>query len=113
MQVTTLAQESQRLCNIHPEHADQINAKHQEINSTWNSLIAKAKERKQKLDESYFLHRFLADYRDLTSYTHDMRSVISSDELAKDVNGAEALLERHAEHKSEIDARQVHYPTSL
>ena len=29
-----------------------------------------------------------------------------SDELAKDVNGAEALLERHAEHKSEIDARE-------
>ena len=28
------------------------------------------------------------------------------DELAKDVNGAEALLERHAEHKSEIDARE-------
>ena len=26
--------------------------------------------------------------------------------MAKDVNGAEALLERHAEHKSEIDARE-------
>ena len=107
LQVGTLAQESQRLCNIHPEHADQITAKHQEIDSNWNRLIARAKERKQKLDESYFLHRFLADFRDLTSYTHDMRAVIAGDELAKDVNGAEALLERHAEHKSEIDARQV------
>merc|ERR1712020_871440 len=104
--VLTLAQESTRLCNIHPEHAEQITAKHEEIKNTWEQLIAKAKERKQKLDESYFLHRFLADFRDLTSWVNDMRQVIGADELAKDVNGAEALLERHAEHKSEIDARE-------
>ena len=28
-----------------------------------------------------------------------MKTVISADELAKDVTGAEALLERHQEHK--------------
>lgn len=28
-----------------------------------------------------------------------MKAIISADELAKDVAGAEALLERHAEHK--------------
>merc|ERR1712020_343776 len=104
--VLTLAQESTRLCNIHPEHAEQITAKHEEIKNNWEQLIAKAKERKQKLDESYFLHRFLADYRDLTSWVSDVKQVIGADELAKDVNGAEALLERHAEHKSEIDARE-------
>ena len=42
----------------------------------------------------------------MTSWINDTRAVISQDELAKDVNGAEALLERHAEHKSEIDARE-------
>ena len=35
-----------------------------------------------------------------------MKGVICADELAKDVNGAEALLERHTEHRSEIDARE-------
>ena len=58
------------------------------------------------MDESYFLHRFLSDFRDLTSWINDTKAVIGQDELAKDVNGAEALLERHAEHKSEIDARE-------
>ena len=48
----------------------------------------------------------LSNFRDLTSWINDTRAVISQDELAKDVNGAEALLERHAEHKSEIDARE-------
>ena len=81
-------------------------AKQAEIWQNWNDLIEKAKRRKQKLDESYFLHRFLADFRDLTSWINDMKAVISGDKLAKDVNEAEALLERHTEHKSEIDARE-------
>jgi hypothetical protein len=52
-----------------------------------------------KLEESYYLHRFLADFRDLSSWINDMKAIISADELAKDVPGAEALLERHQEHK--------------
>ena len=51
------------------------------------------------MDDSYRLHRFLSDYRDLVSWIHDMKTIISADELAKDVAGAEALLERHQEHK--------------
>ena len=81
--VSLLAQEAEKLCSTHPEHADQIMAKHKEIEQNWDDLIKKAKERKQKLDESYFLHRFLADFRDLTSWINDMKAVICADELAK------------------------------
>ena len=81
--VSMLSQEAEKLCSTHPEHADQIKAKHQEINQNWIDLIQKAKERKEKLDESYFLHRFLADFRDLTSWINDMKAVICADELAK------------------------------
>jgi len=55
-----------------------------------------------KLEESYYLHRFLADFRDMSSWINDMKAIISADELAKDVPGAEALLERHQEHKVSI-----------
>lgn len=48
----------------------------------------------------------MADFRDLTSWINDIKNVICADDLAKNVSGAEALLERHAEHKSEIDARE-------
>jgi hypothetical protein len=51
--------------------------------SNWEQLVEKARLRKQKLDESYFLHRFLADFRDLTSWINDIKTVISADELAK------------------------------
>ncbi|KAK7794241.1 hypothetical protein R5R35_012555 [Gryllus longicercus] len=104
--VTTLGQEADRLCGIHADHAEQIQAKRAEIVAYWESLTHKAEERRQKLDESYYLHRFLADFRDLISWINDMKAIISADELAKDVAGAEALLERHQEHKGEIDARE-------
>ncbi|XP_072162112.1 spectrin alpha chain [Bemisia tabaci] len=104
--VSTLGQEADRLCGIHADHSEQIQAKRSEIQSYWERLTAKSKERRSKLDESYYLHRFLADYRDLTSWINDMKAIIAADELAKDVAGAEALLERHQEHKGEIDARE-------
>jgi len=104
--VSTLGQEAERLCGIHAEHDPQIRTKREEILSYWKSLTEKSKERRSKLDESFYLHRFLADFRDLTSWIHDMKTIISADELAKDVAGAEALLERHQEHKGEIDARE-------
>lgn len=34
-----------------------------------------------------------------------MNQLVSSEELANDVTGAEALLERHQEYRTEIDAR--------
>ncbi|XP_074042234.1 alpha Spectrin isoform X2 [Leptinotarsa decemlineata] len=104
--VSTLGKEADRLCSIHGDHANIIQSKRAEIEDYWHSLTAKAKERREKLEESYALHRFLADFRDLVSWINDMKAIISADELAKDVAGAEALLERHQEHRGEIDARE-------
>lgn len=104
--VGTLGTEADRLCGIHAPHADQIHGKREEIEQYWERLTAKAKERREKLDESYSLHRFLSDFRDLVGWINDMKAIIAADELAKDVSGAESLLERHQEHRGEIDARE-------
>lgn len=55
--------------------------------------------------DSYDFQRFLSDYRNLSAWVSSMQALVSSDELAKDSSGAEALLERHQEHRTEIDAR--------
>ncbi|EYB99527.1 hypothetical protein Y032_0122g1099 [Ancylostoma ceylanicum] len=101
-----LEKEAARLSETHPDRADAIDAKMREAKGQWNALKRKAQARKEGLDRSLQLHRFLADYRDLCSWINDMKAVISADELAKDVAGAEALLESHQEHKGEIDARE-------
>ena len=36
-----LGQESEKLCHTHPDHAEQIQAKQQEIMQNWNELIGK------------------------------------------------------------------------
>ncbi|VDN60745.1 unnamed protein product [Dracunculus medinensis] len=104
--MNSLAIEADRLAQVHPDRADAISAKMNEAKDQWAALKRKAQARKDGLDRSYNLHRFLADYRDLSSWINDMKAVISADELAKDVAGAEALLESHQEHKGEIDARE-------
>lgn len=84
-----------RLMQTHPESAEQTYTKQSEINNEWTQLTEKANARKEKLLDSYDLQRFLADYRDLMSWIASMMSLVSSEELANDVTGAEALLERH------------------
>ncbi|GMR45924.1 hypothetical protein PMAYCL1PPCAC_16119, partial [Pristionchus mayeri] len=101
-----LEKETERLLETHPERKDAILAKMDEARRAWNKLRDAAADRKEGLNKSYALHRFLADYRDLVSWMNDMKAIIAADELAKDVAGAEALLEAHQEHKGEIDARE-------
>lgn len=55
--------------------------------------------------DSCNFQRFLGDYRSLSAWVSSMQALVSSDELAKDTSGAETLLERHQEHRTEIDTR--------
>ncbi|CAI5455840.1 unnamed protein product [Caenorhabditis angaria] len=106
LKMQQLEKEAAKLAETHPDRADAIYQKNNDTKDSWNALKEKAQQRKDGLERSYQLHRFLADYRDLVSWIQDMKAVIGADELAKDVAGAEALLESHQEHKGEIDARE-------
>ncbi|XP_077334821.1 spectrin alpha chain, non-erythrocytic 1 isoform X4 [Lithobates pipiens] len=103
--VNSLGETAERLIQSHPESAEDIQEKCTELNQAWNSLGKRADKRKAKLGDSHDLQRFLSDFRDLMSWINGIRGLVSSEELAKDVTGAEALLERHQEHRTEIDAR--------
>uniref|UniRef100_A0A671NGP8 Spectrin alpha chain, non-erythrocytic 1 n=1 Tax=Sinocyclocheilus anshuiensis TaxID=1608454 RepID=A0A671NGP8_9TELE len=103
--VNSLGETAERLIQSHPEAVDDIQEKCTELNTAWSSLVGRADQRKEKLGNSHDLQRFLSDFRDLMSWINGIRGLVSSDELAKDVTGAEALLERHQEHRTEIDAR--------
>ncbi|KAG8141804.1 putative Spectrin alpha chain brain protein, partial [Naja naja] len=102
--VNSLGETAERLIQSHPESSEDLQEKCTELNQAWNSLGKRANERKEKLGESHDLQRFLSDFRDLMSWINGIRGLVSSDELAKDVT-REALLERHQEHRTEIDAR--------
>uniref|UniRef100_A0A452V9R5 Spectrin alpha chain, non-erythrocytic 1 n=1 Tax=Ursus maritimus TaxID=29073 RepID=A0A452V9R5_URSMA len=103
--VNSLGETAERLIQSHPESAEDLQEKCTELDQAWGSLGKRADQRKAKLGDSHDLQRFLSDFRDLMSWINGIRGLVSSDELAKDVTGAEALLERHQEHRTEIDAR--------
>ena len=94
-----LGNEADCLCQIYPDQLQAISGKMNEAKERWEILKQKAQLRKEGLDRSYNRHRFLADYRELCEWMRGMKVLISSNELAKDVAGAEALLETHQEHK--------------
>ncbi|XP_070407808.1 spectrin alpha chain, non-erythrocytic 1-like [Nothobranchius furzeri] len=93
--VKSLGETAERLIQSHPEAVDDIQEKCTELNTAWSSLVGRANQRKEKLGNSHDLQRFLSDFRDLMSWINGIRGLVSSDELAKDVTGAEALLECH------------------
>jgi len=98
-QMQSLGQEAERLKQLHPDRAEVIGERQNDIMNLWDLLRRKAASRKGGLDGAYALHRFFVDFRDLASWMADVKAVIAADEPAKDVAGAEALLERHQEHK--------------
>ncbi|VDQ03704.1 unnamed protein product [Trichobilharzia regenti] len=59
------------------------------------------------------MHRFLADWRDLSIWMNDMKTLISADGLEKDVAGAEAQVERHREYTAEINSRADSFDTCM
>ena len=61
--VEMLHEEAAKLSEAYPAHRDQIGGKLDDVNAQWRHLQAKAAARKAKLDESFLLHRFLADFR--------------------------------------------------
>jgi spectrin alpha len=103
--VDGLQREGQRLSADNPTTSEQLNLKLDEISSHWSNLKQKAQLRKQRLAESYKLQSFLSDHRDLTNWYNEMSAVMSAEEIAKDVSSAESLIERHSEHKSELESR--------
>uniref|UniRef100_A0A665WJB0 Spectrin alpha chain, non-erythrocytic 1 n=1 Tax=Echeneis naucrates TaxID=173247 RepID=A0A665WJB0_ECHNA len=104
--VNTLGGDAERLQQTHPQNASQIHLKKDELITNWEQIRTLAAERHARLNDSYQLQRYTADFRDLTSWVTEMKALINADELANDVAGAEALLDRHQEHKGEIDAHE-------
>uniref|UniRef100_A0A8C4WXB9 Spectrin alpha, non-erythrocytic 1 n=1 Tax=Eptatretus burgeri TaxID=7764 RepID=A0A8C4WXB9_EPTBU len=110
--VGTLCGEAERLQKNHPQSGQQIQSKREELIENWECIRNAAIDRHTRLDDSFKLQRFLADFRDLVSWVTEMKALIGADELANDVAGAEALLDRHQEHKGEIDAHEDSFDTA-
>ncbi|XP_059148013.1 spectrin beta chain, non-erythrocytic 2-like isoform X3 [Physella acuta] len=105
-QVESITKEAERLISTYPDAQEHIAAKHEEMVGAWNKLVEKAAVRKEKLSQAEQLQLYFNDYRELTAWVSEMMAIITADELAHDLPGAEAMITRYKEHRAEVDSRK-------
>uniref|UniRef100_A0A8C0TVF4 Spectrin alpha chain, erythrocytic 1 n=1 Tax=Canis lupus familiaris TaxID=9615 RepID=A0A8C0TVF4_CANLF len=102
--VKELCAKADKLMLSHPPEAPGIQQMKEDLISNWEHIRALATTRYVKLQASYGYQRFLSDYEELSGWMKEKTDLINADELPKDVAGGEALLDRHRQHKHEIDS---------
>ncbi|XP_033621593.1 spectrin alpha chain, erythrocytic 1 [Fukomys damarensis] len=102
--VKELCAKADKLMISHPSDESQIKQMKEDLVSHWDHIRALATTRYAKLQASYGYHRFLSDYDELSGWMDEKTALINADELPTDVAGGEALLDRHQQHKHEIDS---------
>lgn len=125
LQVDAVEEEAERLIELFPDAEEHIDAKREDARASWEELIKKSKRRKENLYQAEQLQIYFNQHQDLMYYLkiqalliiiltkfyffrtwiNEMIAKITAPDLPQDVDAAELLIERHKEHKVEIDGR--------
>ncbi|XP_075238969.1 spectrin alpha chain-like isoform X4 [Convolutriloba macropyga] len=103
--VNNLDDRHNKLIETHPDQVEEVQDKQKEVNEAWNNLKNKSDAHAAGLLEAYEYQKYLAQYRDTMAWINGMKQLAGSDELGKDVNSCEALIERHDDLKNELEAK--------
>lgn len=110
-QLESVVAEAQKLGDTFPDAKEHIEVKRDETIEAWSELKEKTIQRKEKLMQAEQLQAYFDEYRDLMAWINEMLAQITAPELAKDVAGAEALIVKIKEHKTEVDSRSEAFET--
>lgn len=110
-QVEQLQSEATKLADAFPDARDHIEVKKEEAVESWTELTEKSQLRKGKLAQAEQLQAYFDEYRDLMAWINEMLAKTTSPDLARNVEGAEALIVKIKEHQTEVDARQEPFET--
>uniref|UniRef100_A0A8C9UTX8 Spectrin alpha chain, erythrocytic 1 n=2 Tax=Marmotini TaxID=337730 RepID=A0A8C9UTX8_SPEDA len=102
--VKELCAKADKLMVSHPSDEPEIQQMKKDLVSNWQHIRDLATARYAKLQASYGYQRFLSDYDELSDWMKEKTALINADELPADVAAGEALLDRHLQHKHEIDS---------
>ncbi|XP_014790246.2 spectrin alpha chain-like [Octopus bimaculoides] len=105
-QVENMTKSARRLVEEFPDAKAHVVNKHESMVQAWNKLVEKSSIKKEKLLQAQKLQTYFNEFRELTTWINEILSLISAEDLAKDIAGAEASLNRFKEIKAEIDSRK-------
>lgn len=109
-----LIDDSARLQAAYPGgNADHIKAQQALVVDSWNALQDRMARRKEELQASHDVQRFLTAVRDLAAWSSGLVAVMSSKEKVRDANEAQVLRAEHDRLKSEIEAREESFSSTV
>ncbi|KAF5308651.1 hypothetical protein FQR65_LT06112 [Abscondita terminalis] len=108
-QLQVLVDDGARLQASYPSNKIQIQQQQEVVVTAWHGLKERADLRRDQLQASVDLQKFLSQARDLTSWSSGLRLTMSTDLNIKDLARAQVLKTEHESLKSEIEAREVSF----
>ncbi|XP_063699935.1 spectrin beta chain, non-erythrocytic 5 isoform X3 [Culicoides brevitarsis] len=104
-QIEAVQNDANKLSETFPDAAEHIEVKKEETIEAWADLLERTKLRKLKLEQAEQLQAYFDEYRDIMAWINEMLAQITAPELAKDVDGAEQLINRIKDHQTEAKSR--------
>ncbi|XP_034253991.1 spectrin beta chain, non-erythrocytic 1 isoform X5 [Thrips palmi] len=113
-QLQVLVEDAARLQALYPgNNATQIAQQQTVVLSSWTTLQDRSAQRREELQASCDLQRFLTQVRDLLSWASGLRAAMLTEEKVRDAAGAQTLKAEHEAVKAEIEAREDNFKTVL
>ncbi|XP_066150741.1 spectrin beta chain isoform X4 [Euwallacea fornicatus] len=111
-QLQVLVEDASKLQKIYPTNRNKIQQQQALVVDAWNSLKERADLRKDQLQASIDLQKFLAQVRDLTNWATNLRLTISAEEHVRSAARAQVLKSEHEALKGEIEARETDFQSA-
>uniref|UniRef100_A0A8D8XL88 Tripeptidyl-peptidase 2 n=1 Tax=Cacopsylla melanoneura TaxID=428564 RepID=A0A8D8XL88_9HEMI len=109
-QLQVLVEDAVRLQALYPGHnANHIAQQQAAVVSSWSALQERSAQRKDALQASCDLHKFLAQVRDLMSWAAGLRAAMLTEEKVRNAASAQILKAEHEALKAEIEAREASF----
>ncbi|GBP27213.1 Spectrin beta chain, non-erythrocytic 5 [Eumeta japonica] len=104
--INALEKQGAALGARHPNRAEEIESRLEELRTAWDKLQQLAAQRTALLDDALAVHKFDESLKELEVWVSESVKRMDSTEPPQSVGEAQALLELHQERKAEIDGRQ-------
>lgn len=105
-QLQILVDDAANLQKLYPNNKIQLQHQQEVVVTAWQGLKERADLRREKLQASVDLQKFLTQARDLTSWASSLRMAIQAEENVRSASRAQALKAEHQALKVEIEARE-------
>ncbi|XP_032199248.1 spectrin beta chain, non-erythrocytic 5 isoform X4 [Mustela erminea] len=101
-EVARVQMEACRLGQLYPAAQEGLCKQLAKVEEAWATLDMKARERGRQLEQAAQGHAFLSCCRELLAWAQEKKALVSSEELAGDMVGAERLLVQQVELGQEL-----------